>query len=126
MFAYVVRFLPQAVDTVRSSVLQLDDRTIEAGQPLGAGRFSVFGQVTLPLIGPGVVAGALLVFLTTMKELPITMMLQPVGMDTLVIIIWDAQTILAERYVAIPSLFLILISTLTMLILLRQEGFGVQ
>lgn len=71
---------------------------------------------------PGLVAGGVLVFLTTMKELPVTLMLQPVGMDTLVSIIWDAQDALAYRYAAIPSLILILISGFSMLVLLRQEG----
>ncbi len=125
VFAYVVRFLPQAVGTVRSSVLQIDDSTIEAARTLNAGRIETFRRVTLPTIAPGVVAGAVLVFLTTMKELPMTLMLQPIGMDTLVIIIWDAQAALAYRYAAIPALLLVLISGLSMLVLLRQEGSSV-
>ncbi|NGM68716.1 iron ABC transporter permease [Natronolimnobius sp. AArcel1] len=122
VFAYVVRFLPQAVGTVRSSVLQVDDKTIEAARTLNAGRFEAFRRVTLPLIMPGVVAGSILVFLTTMKELPVTLMLRPIGMETLVSLIWNAQDALAYRYAAIPALLLILISGLSMLVLLRQEG----
>ncbi|RQG94632.1 ABC transporter permease [Natrarchaeobius chitinivorans] len=122
VFAYVIRFLPQAVGTVRSSVLQVDSRTIEAARTLNVGRLETFRRVTLPQIMPGVIAGGILVFLTTMKELPVTLMVGPVGMDTLVIIIWDAQDALAYRYAAIPALFLVLISGLSMLVLLRQEG----
>ncbi len=122
VFAYVVRFLPQAVGTVRSSVLQVDEKTIEAARTLNAGPLETFRRVTLPFIMPGVIAGGILVFLTTMKELPVTLMLQPVGMDTLVSIVWDAQDALAYRYAAIPALLLILISGLSMVILLRQEG----
>ena len=125
VFAYVVRFLPQAVGTVRSSVLQIDDDTIEAAYTLNAGRFETFRRVTLPLILPGLIAGAVLVFLTTMKELPMTLMLQPIGMDTLVIIVWEAQDALAYRYAAIPALLLVLISGATMLVLLTQEGYDV-
>ncbi|ARS89191.1 ABC transporter permease [Natrarchaeobaculum aegyptiacum] len=121
VFAYVVRFLPQAVGTVRSSVLQVDDKTIEAARTLNAGRIETFRRVTLPAIMPGLVAGAVLVFLTTMKELPATLMLQPIGMDTLVSIIWDAQNALAYRYAAIPALLLILISGFSMLVMLFQE-----
>ncbi|OIB55516.1 ABC transporter permease [Natrialba sp. SSL1] len=122
VFAYVVRFLPQAVGTIRSSVLQVDEKTIEAARTLNAGRLETFRRVTLPLIMPGVVAGSVLVFLTTMKELPVTLMLRPIGMETLVSLIWNAQDSLAYRYAAIPALFLILISGLSMLLLLRQEG----
>lgn len=125
VFAYVVRFLPQAVGTVRSSVLQVDEKIIEASRTLGASRFETFRRITLPQMMPGVIAGAVLVFLTTMKELPITLMLQPIGMDTLVIIIWEAQRTIAYRYAAIPALILILISGVTMLVLLRQERAGI-
>ncbi len=121
VFGYVVRFLPQAVGTVRSSVLQIDDSTVEAARTLNSGPIETFRRVTLPMIAPGMVAGAVLVFLTTMKELPITLMLQPIGMDTLVIKVWQAHSAFAYRYAAIPALALILISGLTMLVLLRQE-----
>lgn len=122
VFGYVVRFLPQAVGTVRSSVLQINDDVIEAGRTLNAGPIETFRRVTLPLIAPGMIAGGVLVFLTTMKELPMTLLLQPVGMDTLVTIIWDAQRTLHYRYAAVPALLIILISGLTMVVLLRQEG----
>jgi iron(III) transport system permease protein len=125
VFAYVVRFLPQAVGTVRSSVLQVDDATLEAARTLDAGPLETFRRVTLPLIMPGVVAGGVLVFLTTMKELPLTLMLQPIGRETLVMVIWNAQTALAYRYAAIPALLLVLISGLTMIVLLAQEGYDV-
>ena len=123
VFGYVVRFVPQAVGTVRSSVLQVDDETLEAARTLNAGPFETFRRVTLPLIAPGVVAGAVLVFLTTMKELPITLMLRPIGTNTLVIKVWEAHGALAYRYAAIPALLLVLISGLTMIVMLRQEGY---
>jgi len=125
VFAYVVRFLPQAVGTTRASVLGIDDTLLEAARTLDSGRIETFRRVTLPLIMPGVVAGAVLVFLTTMKELPMTLMLQPVGMDTLVIIIWEAQRGLYYRYAAIPALLLLVISGLTMIVSLRQEGYEI-
>ncbi len=125
VFGYVVRFLPQAVGTVRSSVLQIDDSTLEAARTLNAGRVETFRRITLPLIAPGVVAGSVLVFLTTMKELPMTLMLQPIGMDTLVIIIWDAQDVLAYRYAAIPAILLVFISGVTMIVMLLQEGYDI-
>ncbi|WP_436346289.1 ABC transporter permease [Natronorubrum sp. FCH18a] len=124
VFAYVVRFLPQAVSTTRTSVLQVDERLPEAARTLNAGRVETFRRVTLPLIAPGVVAGGVLVFLTTMKELPATLMLQPIGMDTLVTLIWSAHGTAYYRYAALPALILVIISGLSMLILLRQEDFN--
>lgn len=124
VFAYVVRFLPQAVGTTRSAVLQVDEKLPEAARTLNAGRFETFRRVTFPRIAPGVVAGGALVFLTTMKELPATLMLRPLGMDTLVTIIWSAHNEVFYAYAAIPALILILISGLSMLVLLYQEEYG--
>ena len=125
VFAYVVRFLPQAVGTTRASVLQVDEKLPEAARTLNAGRGETFRRVTLPLIAPGVVAGGVLVFLTTMKELPATLMLQPIGMETLVTLIWSAHGTAYYRYAALPALILVVISGLSMLILLRQEDNNV-
>lgn len=125
IFAYVVRFLPQAVGTTRTAVLQVDSELTEAARTLNVGPLETFRRVTLPLIAPGVVAGGALVFLTTMKELPATLMLQPVGLDTLVTIIWSAHSSIYYRYAAIPALILVIISGLSMVVLLRQEGYDV-
>ncbi|ELY90579.1 iron ABC transporter permease [Natrialba hulunbeirensis JCM 10989] len=126
VFAYVVRFLPQAVGNIRTSVLQVDDQLQEAAKTLNASRGETFRRVTLPLIAPGVVAGGVLVFLTTMKELPATLMLQPIGMETLVTLIWGAHGTAHYRYAALPALILVLISGLSMIILLRQEDSDLQ
>ena len=124
VFAYVVRFLPQAVGTTRTTVLQVDERLIEAARVMNAGRLETFRRVTLPLIVPGIVAGAALVFLTTMKELPATLMLQPIGTETLATIIYESHGTAHYRAAAVPALILIGISALSMLVLLRQEDLG--
>ncbi len=126
VFAYVVRFMPQAVGTTRTSVLQVDRNLVEAARTLNAGPLTTFRRVTFPLIAPGVIAGGALVFLTTMKELPATLMLQPIGVETLVTIIWSAHTTVYYRYAALPALILIVISGLSMIVLLRQEKYRME
>ena len=125
IFAYVVRFLPQAVGITRSAVLQVDERYSEAARTLNTSRFGSFRRVMLPLIVPGVVAGGGLVFLTTIKELPATLMLQPAGLETLVTVIWHANETLSYAQAAIPALVLIIVSGLSMLIIIRQERYHV-
>jgi iron(III) transport system permease protein len=121
IFAYVVRFLPQAVGATRSSVLQVDRTLAEAGRALGATPLGVFRRITLPLIAPGVVAGAALVFLTTMKELPATLLLHPTGFKTLVTYIWQVQEAGYYGLAAVPALALVGVSALSMLVLLSRE-----
>jgi len=121
VFAYVVRFLPQAVGTTRSSVVQVDRRLVEAAKTLGDSSLAAFRRVTLPLILPGVSAGAALVFLTTMKELPATLLLQPANFRTLVTYIWTARESGFYGRVAVPALCLLAVSALSMLVILARD-----
>ena len=123
VFAYVVRFLPQAVGTTRASVLGVERSLLEAARTLGDAPRSVFRRVTLPLIAPGVVAGAALVFLTTMKELPATLLLHPTGFETLVTYIWRVQSAGYYGAAALPALVLVFVSGLSMLVVLSREGY---
>jgi iron(III) transport system permease protein len=121
VLAYCVRFLPQAVGSVSASLRQINPRLEEAALGLGRRRVSVFLSVTLPLAWPGMVGGMALVFLTTMKELPVTLLLAPIGFETLATQIWSATSEAFLARAAAPSLLLLLLSALSMSILLRQE-----
>ena len=91
--AYVVLFLPLAVGSVRSSVEQSPVRLEEVARSLGRSPRQVLTRVTIPLAAPGIGAGAALVFLTTMKELPATLLLHPTGMDTLATRLWTYSSV---------------------------------
>ncbi|GGM60583.1 iron(III) transport system permease protein [Halarchaeum rubridurum] len=121
IFAYVVRFLPQSVGATRSSVMRVDRELTEAARLLGESPLGAFRRVALPLIAPGVFAGAALVFLTTMKELPATLLLQPTGFDTLVTYIWAVRESGSYGAAAIPAFVLIVVSALSMVVILSQE-----
>ncbi|WEL18664.1 ABC-type Fe3 transport system, permease component [Halorhabdus sp. SVX81] len=123
VFAYVVRFVPQAIGAIRTSTMQVDRRLIEAARTLGRTRTEAFRAVTLPLIAPGIATGAALVFLTTMKELPATLLLRPFWFDhTLVTYIWEVREAGLYGRAAVPALVLIVISALSMAVILSQEG----
>ncbi|MFC7007220.1 ABC transporter permease [Halalkalicoccus salilacus] len=120
VFAYTVRFMPQAVGAIRTTTRQVDPLLVEAARTLGEAPHRAFRRVTLPLIAPGVIAGAALVFLTTMKELPATLILRPTGFETLVTHIWRAQEAAYFQYAAVPALLLVVVSGLSMVVLLSQ------
>jgi iron(III) transport system permease protein len=126
VFAYVVRFLPQAVGSTRASFLQVNPRLPEAARTLGRTSIGAFRSVTLPLVAPGLVGGAALVFLTTMKELPATLLLRPTGFDTLVTHIWRVQASGHYGHAAVPALILVAVSALSMLVILSREGYDVK
>ncbi len=121
IFAYVILFLPQAVGAVRSSLLQFSSRVEEAARSLGSTPWRVLITVTLPLVRPGILAGAALVFLTTMKELPATLILSPIGFKTLAISIWSATSEAFFARAAVPALLLILIASVPMAFIVIRE-----
>lgn len=88
VLGYVVLFLPLAVGAVRSSVEQSPVRLEEVARSLGSSPQRVLARVTAPLALPGIGAGTALVFLTTMKELPVTLVLRPTGTETLATKLW--------------------------------------
>lgn len=114
IFAYVILFLPQALGAARSSLLQVNPRTEEAARGLGKSSSSVLARITVPQILPGISAGAALVFLTAMKELPATLLLSPIGFDTLATEIWSASTEAFFARAALPALLLVAVSALPM------------
>ncbi len=121
IFAYVILFLPQAVGAVRSSLLQFSPRIEEAARSLGSSSWRVLLKVTIPILRPGILAGAALVFLTSMKELPATLLLSPIGFKTLAISIWSATDEAFFARAAIPALLLILISSIPMALIVVRE-----
>ncbi len=124
VFAYNVRFLPQAVGNVRSGLLQISPRLEEAGRSMGLNRRQTVWNITIPLLKPGIWAGAALVFMSTIKELPATLLLGPTGFTTLATQIWSAADEAFFARAAAPSLLLLAVSALSIGIILGQEERG--
>ena len=110
VFAYGVLFLPTSVGALRSSLLQVNPRIEEAAQGLGKSQLEVFFSVTVPLVMPGALAGGAMVFLLTMKELPATLILSPIGYRTLSTSIWSASSEAFFAKTAAAALLLILVA----------------
>jgi iron(III) transport system permease protein len=121
VLAYAVRFLPQAVAPVRTSLRQIGPRITEAARNLGERPWGVFRTITVPLLRPGLVAGGALVFLSTVKELPLTLLVAPTGFRTLATTVWDAASEGFFARAAAPAGALILLSAVTVALLLRAE-----
>jgi iron(III) transport system permease protein len=122
VFAYVIRFLPEAVGSLRSGLLQVNPRLEEAAAGLGRRRHQVFVTVTAPLIAPAALGGIALVFLSAVKELPVTLLLSPIGFKTLATATWTAAASGLYAQAAPPALLLVLISAASLPWLLRSDG----
>ncbi|MYD66166.1 MAG: iron ABC transporter permease [Chloroflexi bacterium] len=117
VFAYALLFLPQAIGATRVSMLQLRPSMEEAARGLGRRPWEVLHSITLPLSARGIIAGAVLVFLTAMKELPATLLLSPIGFETLAARVWSASSEAFFAQAALPALVLIALSALPLAVL---------
>jgi iron(III) transport system permease protein len=105
-------FLAQATSASKASLLQINPALEDASRSLGRGPVSTYMRVTLPLMSKGLLAGGALVFVTTLKELPATLLLSPPGFTTLAVRIWSAADEGLFARAAASSLILIAVSVL--------------
>ena len=122
LVAYVVIFLPQAVGSERSSLLQVSPKLEEGGRSLGKRPWHVFRTITLPMVRPGLLAAGAMVFLTAMKELPTTLILSPIGFNTLAVQVWANISEAFFARAAAPTLLLILLSSVPLALITIRGG----
>lgn len=121
VIAYVLRFLPLAVGSIRSTAENQEAGLVKAARVLGASPKEAFMRVTLPLTMRGMIAGAALVFLEAMRELPATLMLGPTGFETLATYLWRVYEAGYFGRAAVPGLLLVVLSGLGLIIMLSGE-----
>jgi iron(III) transport system permease protein len=124
VLAYLVRFQALAYFAVESRMARLDPALDESAQSLGADRNRVLADVHLPLLWPGIVTAALLVFVEVMKELPATALLRPLGNDTLAIAVWEATKDSRFDTAALPALLIVAVSLVPVVLLIRLSRDG--
>jgi len=121
VYGYAVRFLPLGISAVRSTLGQITPRYEEAARSLGLRPWQVTMRITAPLVRTGALGGMALVFLSVMKELPITILLAPTGFETLATKIWTAQNEAAFTQIGAPALLLIVASALSLPLILEMH-----
>jgi iron(III) transport system permease protein len=121
IFALTVHYLPLAIGPISNSLAQVSPRVEEAARGLGRKPADVFRTITAPLLRSGILAGATLVFLYAIKELPATLILAPIGFETLATEIWNQTSFGFYEASAIPSLILLAIAA-PPLYLLTEKG----
>ena len=121
-YAYLVRFLALAWGAVEASLARIPNQLDEAARGLGSDRLDVLARVHLPLMRTGLATAALLVFVEVMKELPATLLLRPLGGDTLAIAVWQATSESLFETAALPALLIVLVGLLPVALMIRLSG----
>ena len=109
VFALVVRFLAVGYQGVEASLDRVPTTATESARVLGAGPVRTAVAIELPAARFGVMAAFALLCVDMVKELPITLLLRPFGVDTLSVWVWQATSESLWEQAAVPSLVMVVI-----------------
>jgi len=115
VFAHTVLALPLVIINVMASLQGVDPRFEQAAASLGASRARTFFSVTLPLIIPGVTAGALFAFVTSFDEIILSLFIQDPFLQTLPVKIFSTITQTTDPTVAAVAVITMLTSIVIIL-----------
>jgi iron(III) transport system permease protein len=117
IWIYVSRFTSAGVEPLQATLARLPKNIDHASRSLGAVGLRQFWRVDLPLIAPGALAAALILFVEILKELPATLMLRPFGWDTLAVRAHAYATDERLAQATVPSLLIVCASLAPVLLL---------
>ena len=89
LIAYVTIFLPYGITYATSAMYQISGELEESGRVCGAGWWTIFRSITLPLLMPGLIAGWTFIVLIAIRELGASLLLYSPGHEVLAIMIWE-------------------------------------
>ena len=120
--ACILHFLAEATGPVQSSIYQTSPHIEEAARSLGCSNFKAFRRTLLPLLSRGMLISIAFVFLATMKELPLTLLLRPPGYETLAANVWDYTSEAMYPEAALNAFVILLFSAIFVRFLIRKEN----
>jgi iron(III) transport system permease protein len=119
VYAYVVRFLALASGGVGAGLSRISSSLDDAARTLGEGPGGRLRRVHLPLVRPAIATAAMLVFVDCMKELPATLLLRPLGVETLATHLYGEAVRGTYEDAAIAALLIVAAGLLPVLVLAR-------
>ena len=124
VFALVTRFFAVGYQGVEASLDRLAPSTRESARILGSGSVRTAVAVEIPAARYGLLAATALLCVDMVKELPITLLLRPFGVDTLAVWVWQATSESLWAQAAVPSLLMIAVGMIAVGILLTALERG--
>jgi iron(III) transport system permease protein len=107
VFALTTRFLAVGYQGVEASLDRVPPAAVESARTLGAGPLRRAFAIEIPAARFGIMAAAALLCVDLVKELPITLLLRPFGVDTLSVWVWQATSESLWEQAAVPSLVIV-------------------
>lgn len=122
LVAYLIRFMAVAYNPLEGALARIRPSLPEASRSLGVGGAGLFFRVYLPLLLPGALSAALLVFVDVLKEMPATLLMRPFGWDTLAVRVFEMTSEGEWARAALPALTLVLVGLFPVIGLIRRSA----
>jgi iron(III) transport system permease protein len=119
VIAYTIRFLPIAIGSLAAGLDRVSAGIEDAARTLGARPHELVTQVQLPLVRPALASAALLVFVDCLKELPATLLLRPLNIETLATLVYGHASRGAFEDGALAALLIVLVGIVAVVQLTR-------
>ena len=123
--AYVVRFIAIALGSQESSLARISFSLDMVSRSLGYYPLPMFVRVHLPLMWRGIMAGVVLIFIESMKELPAALLLRPFNLETLPTIVYQYVKTEQLPQGALPALMIVLVGLLPLIFFNRSLERGI-
>ncbi len=122
LFAYVARFLSVSFQTLEAGLGRVPRSMDDAARSLGASVGATLRRVHVPLLRGSLLTACILVFVETMKEMPATLLLRPLGLDTLAIEVWERTSESMWADAAAPALAIVAAGLVPVFLAIRWSG----
>ncbi|WP_283627802.1 ABC transporter permease [Shewanella baltica] len=120
IFAFCVRFVAIAIGSVESSYKRISPSLDMVSLTMGQGPRQLLQRVHLPLLAKGLFAGALLVFIESMKELPAALLLRPIGFENLATYVFQFVSDEKLEHGALAAIVIVLVGLVPLIYLNRS------
>ncbi len=120
VYAYSIRFLAPGQNAIEAGLAQVPEEVTASARSLGSRPASVVGRIHLPLARTSVITGAVLVAVDALKELPIALLLRPIGFNTLSVWTYNLATESRFEQAALPALAIVVVALVPVGLLSRQ------
>ena len=124
IIGHTVLSVPYVIRTTVAALAQLPQALLESSASLGAGRFYTFRRITLPLIAPGIAAGAFIAFMASFDNVPVSLFLRDATTDMLPIRMWQDLEGKLDVSIAAVSSLMVLVTLVLMIVMERLTGIS--
>ena len=121
LYAYTIRFMAISIGGTESGYNRINSVLDDAGRNLGQTKLGILWHVHCPLLRPAIISAALLIFVDCMKELPATLLLRPLNMETLATQLYAEASRGTYEDGAIAALLIVLVGLIPVILLARMS-----